>query len=136
MKRSTTAILLKNLPYESDESELREMCERFGSVARFVLPSTRTLAVVEWLEVGSSSLRVPGILQHPHTLAASSTLAWPFVPCLCAHVYQLSSLLSLLRSLLYGVWSIFLSPLAPVSPLSSSSSLYVLQLKWGTIAML
>jgi len=43
VKRSTTAILLKNLPYESDESELREMCERFGSVARFVLPSTRTL---------------------------------------------------------------------------------------------
>ena len=50
VKRSGTAILLKNLPYEGDKGELRGMCERFGGVSRFVLPDTKTIAVCEWLE--------------------------------------------------------------------------------------
>tara|TARA_B110000977_G_scaffold17463_1_gene21213 strand:+ start:696 stop:1292 length:597 start_codon:yes stop_codon:yes gene_type:complete len=50
VKRSGIAILLKNLPYEGDQDELRTMCEKFGVVSRFVLPDTKTIAVVEFLE--------------------------------------------------------------------------------------
>ena len=50
VKRSGLCILLKNLPYEADEDELRSMCERFGSLSRLVLPDTRTLALAEFLE--------------------------------------------------------------------------------------
>ena len=50
VKRSGLCILLKNLPYEAEEEELRSMCERFGSLSRLVLPDTRTLALAEFLE--------------------------------------------------------------------------------------
>ena len=50
VKRSGLCILLKNLPYEAEEDELRSMCERFGSLSRLVLPDTRTLALAEFLE--------------------------------------------------------------------------------------
>ena len=50
VKRSGACVLLKNLPYEADEDELRAMCERFGSLSRLVLPDTRTLALAEFLE--------------------------------------------------------------------------------------
>ena len=36
IRRSNVAILLKNLPYESEVGELRGLCERFGAVARMV----------------------------------------------------------------------------------------------------
>jgi multiple RNA-binding domain-containing protein 1 len=61
VKRSTTAIMLKNLPYESEEEDLRLLCERFGGVARLVLPDTHTLAVVEWLEAADARKAFKGL---------------------------------------------------------------------------
>ena len=48
--RSQHSILIKNLPYETEESDLREMCEKFGSLSQLLLPSTRTIAIAEFLE--------------------------------------------------------------------------------------
>lgn len=46
--RSATALLVKNLPYSVTEEELVALFSKQGSVARLVLPATRTLAVVEF----------------------------------------------------------------------------------------
>jgi len=61
VKRSNVAILLKNLPFESEVTELRGLCERFGGVARMVLPDTKTIAVVEWLEPGDARKAFKGL---------------------------------------------------------------------------
>ena len=61
IRRSNVAILLKNLPYESEVGELRGLCERFGAVARMVLPDTKTIAVVEWLEPGDARKAFKGL---------------------------------------------------------------------------
>ena len=61
VKRSTTSILIKNLPYETEEFDLREMCEKFGSLAKLVLPSTRTIAVAEFLEPSEARKAFQGL---------------------------------------------------------------------------
>ena len=48
--RSPTTLLLKNLPWSTTREELEALCGRVGGLARLVLPSTRTLALVEYLE--------------------------------------------------------------------------------------
>jgi multiple RNA-binding domain-containing protein 1 len=53
--RSDIAMLVKNLPYSSNEEELLSMFETNGGpVARFILPPTHTLAVVEFEEPGDA----------------------------------------------------------------------------------
>jgi multiple RNA-binding domain-containing protein 1 len=59
--RSGCAILLKNLPYETTEQDLRAMCERHGALARLVLPDTRALAIAEWLEPGDARKAFKGL---------------------------------------------------------------------------
>ena len=61
MKRSSTAIVLKNLPYEAEESDLRAMCERFGGLARLALPDTKAIAVAEWLEPADARKAFKGL---------------------------------------------------------------------------
>ena len=61
VKRSGLCILLKNLPYEAEEEELRSMCERFGSLSRLVLPDTRTLALAEFLEAPDARRAFKGL---------------------------------------------------------------------------
>eukprot|EP01147_Barroeca_monosierra_P009320 gene9320-1587_t len=48
--RSKTTILLKNLPFDSAEAELRTMFEKHGSIDKFVFPPSRTMALVSFLE--------------------------------------------------------------------------------------
>lgn len=48
--RSDTILLVKNLPYSADEEELETIFAAVGPVLRIVLPSTRTLALVEYSE--------------------------------------------------------------------------------------
>jgi len=55
LARSGTTILVKNLPYEVTREELCEMFERFGGLGTLILPPTKTLALVDFLEV-----RAPG----------------------------------------------------------------------------
>ena len=61
VKRSSTAIVLKNLPYEAEESDLRAMCERFGGLARLALPDTKAIAVAEWLEPADARKAFKGL---------------------------------------------------------------------------
>ncbi|CAH9107130.1 unnamed protein product [Cuscuta europaea] len=49
-KRSNHVILVKNLPYSSSESELANMFGKFGGIDKIVLPTTKTLALVVFLE--------------------------------------------------------------------------------------
>ncbi|MEW5307701.1 MAG: hypothetical protein WDW36_010079 [Sanguina aurantia] len=48
--RSTCVLLVKNLPYSTDEAELSALFSRMGPLGRLVLPPTKTLAIVEYLE--------------------------------------------------------------------------------------
>ncbi|KAK9806736.1 hypothetical protein WJX72_000950 [[Myrmecia] bisecta] len=52
--RSTTALLVKNLPYSATAGELQELFGKCGELTRLVLPPTRTLAVVEYREAGEA----------------------------------------------------------------------------------
>eukprot|EP00210_Caulerpa_lentillifera_P009688 g9243.t1 len=46
--RSNDVILVKNLPYTSEEDELHQMFAKYGDVARFLMPSTKALAIVQF----------------------------------------------------------------------------------------
>jgi multiple RNA-binding domain-containing protein 1 len=49
--RSSSTLLVKNLPHSADEEELRALFGGSGrSLVRLVLPSTKTLALVEYGE--------------------------------------------------------------------------------------
>lgn len=50
VERSTTVILIKNLPHTAEEEELAQMFRKFGEIGRFLLPPSKTLAVVEFFE--------------------------------------------------------------------------------------
>ncbi|DAZ92847.1 TPA: hypothetical protein N0F65_012518 [Lagenidium giganteum] len=50
IERSSTVILVKNLPHTTEEDELAQMFRKFGEISRFVLPPSKTLALVEFLE--------------------------------------------------------------------------------------
>ncbi|KAG5562409.1 hypothetical protein RHGRI_005218 [Rhododendron griersonianum] len=50
VKRSDHVILVKNLPYGCSEDELDKMFRKFGSLDKIILPRTRTLALVVFLE--------------------------------------------------------------------------------------
>ncbi|KAI9141566.1 hypothetical protein BKA69DRAFT_1124694 [Paraphysoderma sedebokerense] len=48
--RSKTVILVKNIPYGTEESELRDLFADFGSLGRILLPPAKTIGIVEFLE--------------------------------------------------------------------------------------
>ena len=48
VNRSSTVILVKNLPFLTTEAELASMFGVFGSIARVILPTTKTLALVNF----------------------------------------------------------------------------------------
>ncbi|KAM1796214.1 hypothetical protein ACFX11_036476 [Malus domestica] len=50
VKRSNHVILVKNLPYGSTDGELAKMFGKFGNLEKVVLPPTKTLALVVFLE--------------------------------------------------------------------------------------
>lgn len=54
MKRSNHVILVKNLPYGSSEAELANMFGKFGSLDKVILPTTKTLALVVFLEAAEA----------------------------------------------------------------------------------
>ncbi|XP_072744526.1 probable RNA-binding protein 19 [Anoplolepis gracilipes] len=49
-KRSTTIILIKNLPAQTKSNEIREMFAKHGELARIVMPPAGITALVEFLE--------------------------------------------------------------------------------------
>ncbi|CEG46050.1 rna recognition motif-containing family protein [Plasmopara halstedii] len=50
IERSTTVILIKNLPHTTDEDELAQLFRKYGEISRFLLPPSKTLALVEFHE--------------------------------------------------------------------------------------
>ena len=50
VQRSPVCLLVKNLPYSATEQDLMELFGGSGPLAKLVLPSTRTLALVEFVE--------------------------------------------------------------------------------------
>ncbi|CAH0476730.1 unnamed protein product [Peronospora belbahrii] len=50
IERSTSVILIKNLPHTAEEEELAQLFRKHGEIGRFLLPPSKTLAVVEFLE--------------------------------------------------------------------------------------
>ncbi|KAL8236003.1 hypothetical protein R6Q59_017084 [Mikania micrantha] len=60
-KRSNHVILVKNLPYGSSESELASMFGKFGSIDKVILPSTKTLGLVVFLEPGAARAAFRGL---------------------------------------------------------------------------
>jgi len=48
--RSKTVIIVKNIPFNTEEAELRRLFVKLGSLGRIVLPPSRTMALVEFIE--------------------------------------------------------------------------------------
>ncbi|KAI3455775.1 hypothetical protein Pfo_012438 [Paulownia fortunei] len=61
LKRSNHVILVKNLPYGLSESELSNMFGKFGSLDKIILPPTKTLAVVIFLEPAEARAAFKGL---------------------------------------------------------------------------
>ncbi|KAJ7554372.1 hypothetical protein O6H91_06G137600 [Diphasiastrum complanatum] len=59
--RSGNVILVKNLPYTTSEADLVKMFAAYGSLGRIVLPPTKTLAVMEFLEVAEARKAFKGL---------------------------------------------------------------------------
>ncbi|TKY56107.1 RNA-binding protein 19 [Spatholobus suberectus] len=61
LKRSNHVLLVKNLPYGSRENELANMFGKFGSVDKIILPPTKTLALVVFLEPAEARVAFRGL---------------------------------------------------------------------------
>ncbi|KAI9091630.1 hypothetical protein K1719_028073 [Acacia pycnantha] len=61
VKRSNHVLLVKNLPYGSSENELAKMFGKFGSLDKIILPPTKTLALVVYLEPAEARAAFRGL---------------------------------------------------------------------------
>ncbi|XP_065865872.1 multiple RNA-binding domain-containing protein 1-like [Euphorbia lathyris] len=61
VKRSSHVLLVKNLPYGSSEGELSKMFGKFGSLEKVILPPTKTLALVVFLEPSEARAAFKGL---------------------------------------------------------------------------
>ncbi|KAK8940474.1 Polyadenylate-binding protein RBP47C' [Platanthera zijinensis] len=61
IKRSNHVILVKNLPYGSSEWDLANMFGKFGSLDKVILPPTKTLAMVIFLEASEARAAFKGL---------------------------------------------------------------------------
>ncbi|KAL2609507.1 hypothetical protein R1flu_028080 [Riccia fluitans] len=55
VRRSNHVILVKNLPFTTTEDDILRIFSSHGSIGRIILPPTKTLAVVEYLEAAEAS---------------------------------------------------------------------------------
>ncbi|KAL3616640.1 hypothetical protein CASFOL_039034 [Castilleja foliolosa] len=61
LKRSSHVIIVKNLPYSSSEGELSDMFGKYGSLSKIILPPTKTLAMVIFLEPAEARAAFKGL---------------------------------------------------------------------------
>ncbi|CAI5993639.1 unnamed protein product [Closterium sp. NIES-64] len=59
--RSRSVVLVKNLPFKVEAGELVGLFQRFGPVARFVLPPTNTVALVEMADSADAKRAFKGL---------------------------------------------------------------------------
>ncbi|GAB4829474.1 hypothetical protein Ancab_019147 [Ancistrocladus abbreviatus] len=76
MRRSNHVLLVKNLPYGSTEDELLKMFGKFGSIDKIILPPTRTLALVVFLEPAEARSAFRGLAYRRYK-DAPLYLEWP-----------------------------------------------------------
>jgi multiple RNA-binding domain-containing protein 1 len=50
IQRSSTTLLVKNLPHDCVEAELESMFTKFGDLGSFLMPPSKTMLLVEFLE--------------------------------------------------------------------------------------
>lgn len=60
-KRSTTTLLVKNLPHDTNAEELESMFARFGGISSFLLPKSKTMALVDYVEPGEARAAQKGL---------------------------------------------------------------------------
>ena len=53
-KRSSTTILVKNLPYETTEEDLTKTFANYGIIAKLLLPPSRAVAIIEYSAPGEA----------------------------------------------------------------------------------
>ncbi|KAJ6843516.1 multiple RNA-binding domain-containing protein 1 [Iris pallida] len=61
LKRSNHVVLVKNLPYGSSEGELGNMFGKFGSLDKIILPPTKAMALVIFLEASEARAAFKGL---------------------------------------------------------------------------
>ncbi|KAG6717026.1 hypothetical protein I3842_04G077500 [Carya illinoinensis] len=61
VKRSKHVLLVKNLPYGSSENELAKMFGKFGGLDKIIIPSTKALALVVFLEPAEARAAFRGL---------------------------------------------------------------------------
>ena len=59
--RSGTTLLIKNLPFDSVTSELENMFRRYGDISQFLMPPSKTIAIVEYVEPSEARLAFTGL---------------------------------------------------------------------------
>ncbi|ONK55952.1 uncharacterized protein A4U43_C10F2630 [Asparagus officinalis] len=64
IKRSNHIILVKNLPYGSSEGDLANMFGKFGTIEKIVLPPTKALALVIFLEAAEARSAFKGLCPY------------------------------------------------------------------------
>ncbi|CAN1150824.1 Probable RNA-binding protein 19 [Linum perenne] len=61
LKRSKDVLLVKNLPYASSEAELAKMFGKFGSLNKIILPPTKTMGLVVFLQPSDARAAFRGL---------------------------------------------------------------------------
>eukprot|EP01025_Chloroclados_australasicus_P022430 TRINITY_DN23128_c0_g2_i3.p1 TRINITY_DN23128_c0_g2~~TRINITY_DN23128_c0_g2_i3.p1 ORF type:complete len:749 (-),score=111.18 TRINITY_DN23128_c0_g2_i3:374-2620(-) len=60
-RRSRNVLLIKNLPYSTERNELQELFDKYGQITRFILPSTKVIAIVEYQDAQSARKAFRGL---------------------------------------------------------------------------
>lgn len=54
LKKSKTTIIVKNFPHDTDRSELSKLFTKFGPITKFILPATKTLGIIDFIEANDA----------------------------------------------------------------------------------
>ena len=67
--RSTTTILIKNLPHSSNYDDLERMFTSYGAIASFLVPPSKTVALVDYIEPSEARNAFKGLAyrRYQHT---------------------------------------------------------------------
>ncbi|KAH1215224.1 Multiple RNA-binding domain-containing protein 1 [Glycine max] len=129
LKRSNHVLLVKNLPYGSTENELAKMFGKFGSLDKIILPPTKTLALVVFLEPVEARAAFRGLAYKRFNCALVTCWSWVRIRkqplCICKDKTAYNIPPSYLR-IAKSLWAMGDAPLylewAPSNILSQSST--------------
>lgn len=69
LQRSTTTLLVKNLPHDLIEAELEDLFTKYGSISSFLIPKSKTVALVDYVEPSEARQAFKGLAyrKYHHT---------------------------------------------------------------------